>query len=140
MRDPIFAAAALVLVLQIGCAGHGFPVVADGDLNGPVSLTGTVFDPTGQPIRIADGLEKVGEFEATERRWAVMALIPFNGYTPWDITRIANDAMEEAGAEAIVNVSVEARGAPYLALASLLIVVPSYVDVTLRGDLVRRPD
>ena len=126
----------LVASVGLGCAGAGVDVTAKGDLAGPIGLTGTVFDSEGRSLEIGEGLEKIGDFEVSKRFRAILIFIAFDG-REWDITEIANAALDESGGDAIVNIVARVEGAPHLAIATVLPIIPSYIDVSLRGDIVR---
>lgn len=131
------ALAVLLCALLCGCVGAGAGVVAEGDLAGPVSLSGTVFDEAGRPLRIGAGLEKVADFEVSRRSWALLRVVPLGG-GEWDVTEEVNAALADHGADAVVDLEIEAELAPYAAVVALFLIVPTYTKVTLRGSLVRR--
>ncbi len=129
---------AVLLATTCGCTGVGFTLAAEGDLEGPISLTTTVLAPDGSKLRIGEGLDFVEEFEERKRFWGVFT-IPL-GRSRWDITELANEALQASGGEGIVGLTVESEACGYLPFAALAPIIPSYMDVTLRGQIVRRAD
>ena len=127
----------ILVVFSLGCAGRAiFGLAAEGELQGPVSLTGVVLAPDGHPLQFGDGLERIALFEERRRFWGLF-MIGLNS-SDWDVTDVVNAALEDSGGEAIVNLDVEAKGCPYIALATLIPIIPSYVELTIRGDIARR--
>lgn len=136
-RTRLHGVIAILLVFSSGCAGRGsFGLSAEGALRGPVSMTGTVLAPDGRPIQIGEHLEEIGRFEERKRFWGLFT-IGLNA-SDWDVTKLANEAMAASGGEAIVNLSIEAESCRYMGLAIFVPIVPSYVDLTIRGDIARR--
>ncbi|MGA2137547.1 MAG: hypothetical protein ABSH14_01670 [Verrucomicrobiia bacterium] len=64
------------------------------------------------------------------------------GAKEWDISQELNAKIQQAGGNAAVNVTVHAEGANMLVwyFAALVPIIPSYVDVTVQGDIVRFRD
>lgn len=128
--------AALLLPLSLGCAGTvDIRLHAQGPLEGPVSLTGTVLAADGRALALDEGLTKIADFER-RRRFPSVLLMPL-GTPAWDLTEAANAALSEAGGDALVNVEVEAVACPYIGLAAVLPIIPAYVEVILTGDIVK---
>ena len=127
-----------LLLLLVGCAGGRGFIAAEGPLDGPVSLTGHVCDGRGRDLAMDRDLERVGTFEASTMLWATGAgQISLSG--TWDLTEKLNRAMKEKGGEAICNLTIE-ESSPhaYNYLAALTLLLPSWVNVTVKGDVVRR--
>jgi hypothetical protein len=126
----------LIALLAAGCAGTEIELTANSSLKGPVSLTGSVYDENGTLLNVGDGLEEVAHFDETRRFWALFVYIRFNG-SEWDVTESVNDALEREGGDAILNLDVEVSGASWMGFAVLIPIIPSYIDITLRGDVAR---
>ncbi len=138
MRTNLMRCSLFCLLLLGACAGGRGYLRASPGLTGPVSLTDAVFDSDGRVLD-RDDLEVVGRFEETGAFWATLAsFLSLSG--TWDLTPFLNEQMARYGGEAIIDFSAETTaGSGWLHyFAALTIVVPSYTQVTVRGDVVRR--
>jgi len=104
---------------------------------GPISLTGTVYDAAGNPLRVGEGLEIVGHFDRSKRVWSLLfGAISLSDDI--DMGAIANEEMDKAGGAAVVNVTVETSSNGALKyLGTLLPILPMYVATRVEGDVVR---
>ena len=125
---------ALLLLLCFGCAGHDSYLHAKGELDGPISLTPVVYDADGRLLTLRYGLREVAPFKARRRYWSLMRV--FHGPS-WDITRLVNRRLEETGGDAVVDLEVTVRAAPWQGIAMFLLVLPTYFDVNLDGKIVK---
>ena len=125
--------AALLLVFSIGCAGTDSYIRARGPLDGPVSLTDGVYDADGRLLTLSNGLQEVGKFRASRRVWSLMYFIRPG---PWDVTKLVNRKLAETGGEAVIDLEVTVRAAPYQGIAMLLVILPTYFNVYLKGTIV----
>ncbi len=123
----------VLLMLCVGCAGHDSYLHAKGELNGPISLTPAVYDGDGRLLSLSHGLREVAPFKAKQRRWSLMRV--FHGAS-WDITNLVNRRLEETGGDAVVDLKVTVRTAPWQGIAMFLVVLPTYFDVYLDGKIV----
>jgi len=127
--------------LSGGCAQVRGKVVAES-AQGPVSLTGSLFDAEGRILTLSDGLEEVGRFSAANRFIAA-----FYGLAPptwtWDASEVINEALERYGGEGVVNLRAVVEepngGEIFLAyFTQTTPLVPIWIRVRLTGKVVRR--
>lgn len=123
----------LLLLASLGCAGYDSYVRARGPLDGPISLTGGVYDPDGRLLTLRNGLREVGDFRARRRYWSLFRVI--HGPS-WDVTKLVNRRLSEVGGDAIIDLEVSVQAAPYQGIAMFLLILPTYFDVTLTGKIV----
>ncbi len=133
MRRAVCAVAVGLLVSSIGCAGTDSYVRARGPLDGPVSLTGGVYDADGRLLTLSNGLREVGKFKARRRVWSLLYFIRPG---PWDVTKLVNRKLAETGGEAVIDLEVTVRAAPYQGIAMFLLILPTYFNVYLKGTIV----
>jgi hypothetical protein len=122
-----------LLLFSLGCAGTDSHVRAWGPLDGPVSLTGGVYDADGRLLTLSHGLREVGDFKARRRVWSLLYFIRPG---PWDVTKLVNRRLAETGGDAVIDLEVRVRAAPYQGIAMLLLILPTYFDVYLKGTIV----
>lgn len=132
--------AALVLAgLLAGCAGSRSSIVA-WEASYPVSLSPMVRDPRGVVLG-GDALEQVGEFSFEYRSTHMFfTLIPL-ARTHHDLSQAIDEQVQQAGGEAVVDLSVTAHHNDWTYFCVLLGfgILPAYSDVTVSGRIVRRP-
>ncbi len=130
----------LVPLVLCGCAGGKVRVVTRS-VQTPVSYTPCVFDSSGR-IRRAHTNEVVKHFEISKANWSMLwTALPLNA-REWDISPALNAQLQQASGNAVVNLTVQARGCDFLHwyIASLVPIIPSYVAVKIEGDVVRIPE
>lgn len=132
-RAAALASVALLLVFSTACAGTDSWIRARGPLDGPVSLTDGVYDADGRLLTLSNGLQEVGKFRASRTVWSLMYFIRPG---PWDVTKLVNRKLAETGGEAVVDLEVTVRAAPYQGIAMLLVILPTYFNVYLKGTIV----
>jgi len=120
-----------------GCAMASVRMHAGSDPTGPISLTATVYDPAGEPLRVGDGLEVVAHFDHSERIWSLLfGAVPVSGDI--DVTSIANAEMAKANGVAVVNLTIETTSNGMVKyIGSLVPILPMYVFTRIEGDVVR---
>lgn len=134
----VSAAIALAFaLLSSGCAAASGRVRMLSEANGPVSLTGTVYSPDGEPLRVGSGLEVVGHFDRSRRVWSLLfGAISLSGDI--DMGKIANEEMDTHDGHGLVNVAIESSSNGALKyLGTLLPIIPMYVSMRIEGDVVR---
>ena len=64
--------------------------------------------------------------------------IPLNNKV-WDLSKEIEEELQKTPGNAVVNVTVRARGCDFLHwyIACLVPIIPSYVHVTVEGDIVQ---
>ncbi len=122
---------------SVGCAASSLRVHSATEPKGPISLTSTVYDATGKPLRVGEGLEVVGHFDYSKRIWSLLfGVIPLSGDI--DIAAVANEEMDKAGGVGVVNLAVETSSNGALKyIGTLVPILPMYVAAKLEGDVVR---
>ena len=55
---------------------------------------------------------------------------------PWDVTKLVNRRLAETGGDAVIDLEVTVRAAPYQGIAMLLVILPTYFNVYLKGTIV----
>ena len=127
-------------MLLTGCAG-GHCYVTARSVPQPVSCTPYVFDASGN-IRQVQPREIVKHVVLKKNSWSMLwKTVPLNG-RKWDISNDLNARLQQTSGNAIVNVTVTARGCNFLQwyMAALIPIIPSYVNVTVQGDIARFDD
>jgi hypothetical protein len=128
-----------VMVWLCGCAGSHCRITANS-VQAPVSCTGCVFDAAGK-IREAKPGELVQHVKLSRTNWSMFWRgVPLN-QTDWDISQEINNKLKENSGNALLNVKVNANGADLLDwyFAAILPIIPSYVHVSVEGDVARMP-
>ena len=127
----------IATVFLASCAIVPAHVRTVGDLRGPVSLSATVYDADGSPLRVGSGLEVVKHFTRGMMVWsALFGSVELTGQV--DVAAIANAEMAENGGDAIVNLVVRTQTFDVTAYAcAFLPVLPCSVVVWIEGDVVR---
>jgi hypothetical protein len=128
---------ALVIGIAVsGCAGVQVDVEAR-ESKYPVSFTPTVPDADGQPLRIGDGLERVGSYrhESTEYGFLYGAT-----HSTLDLSPSLNEQVAKAKGEAVARTTVELSHCAinYFFPLTLLPFWPGCSTVTVTGDVVRK--
>jgi hypothetical protein len=124
---------AVLLLFSLGCAGTDSYVRARGPLDGPVSLSGGVYDADGRLLTLSHGLREVGQFKASRRVWSLFYFIRPG---PWDVTKLVNRRLAETGGDAVIDLELTVRAAPYQGIAMFLVILPTYFNVYLKGTIV----
>ena len=130
----------LPVMLLSACAGSRCRITAHS-LQQPASCTPCVLDSAGR-IRKAQPSEVVNHFVVTKSHWSMLwKALPLS-QTEWDVSPELDAKLRQFSGNAVVNVTVRATGSDFLDwyLAALVPILPSYVTVTLEGDVVRIPD
>lgn len=131
----------LLLPISAGCAQVRGQISAD-TAQGPVSVTGSLFDAEGRILTLADGLEEVGRLSTSNRYIAA-----FYGLAPptwtWDVSPEINDALQRYGGEGVINLEATVEepngGEIFLAFYTQTTpLVPIWIRVRLTGKVVRR--
>jgi hypothetical protein len=128
-----------LVVFGIACAGTKSSIVAE-DCSYPVSMSSLVYGPDGQPLH-REQLEEVGQFRFAYRSVHMFfTLIPLSR-NRFDLSAEMDAQIEQAGGEAIVELSVLGHGNPWIELAPVIGfgLLPAYSDVSVTGVIVRRP-
>jgi hypothetical protein len=137
MKNFIWMIPALLLC---GCAGSRCQLAVHS-VNAPISCTPCVLNASGQIHQVRPN-EIVKHFELTKSNWSMLwTIVPLN-HRQWDPSPEINAKLQAAGGNAVANVTVHAAGSDFLDwyIAALVGVLPSYVTVTVQGDIVRIPD
>ncbi len=119
-----------------GCAGVQVDVQAP-ESKYPVSFTPAVPDADGQPLRIGDGLERVGtyRYESTEYGFLYGAT-----HSTLDLSTSLNEQVSKAKGDAVARTSVALTHCAinYFFPLTLLPFWPGCSTVTVTGDVVRK--
>ncbi len=132
--------------LLAGCFGGTLQLRGD-DLQYPVSLSNTVYGPNHEVLTLGQELVAVDTVELENSNWTI-----FYGAAPvtsedWDLSEPLNEAIEDAGGEAIVGLTMEGSPCGFSAFFSSLPVSlatfwnplwPGCAEVIVTGTIVRR--
>lgn len=122
-------------LLLCGCAG-GSVLVKAPNIDYPVSATQAVFDTNGNIVIPAEH-QKLGHFSFGWKNWTIMwTAIPLTGREQ-DISDLLAHEIESRSGNAIVNLKLTTSGGPVGYVTALLGIIPSYVSVSVEGDVVR---
>jgi hypothetical protein len=102
-----------------------------------VSLTATVYDAEGRPLRVGSGLELANHFDRGIAVWTMFfGSVELTG--PVDVAAIANEEMAKSGGDAVVNLTITSQTFDLGGYACALVpVIPCSVLVWVEGDVVR---
>lgn len=137
-----FATLFLSLLCGTGCAAGGHSQLTANQARYPISFSSYVRDADGALLHDGTTLHRVGqidhEYSAYALAWGIAGL-----NTEEDISEIVNRAVEAAGGEAVVNLSVTAGSCGWNAFVYWmpLYMVPAFpgcVNTRVQGDIVRR--
>ncbi len=140
MKGIKFLCWTLSVVLLCGCAGSRCRVAARS-VQPPVSCTSAVMDSSGHVRKVRPG-EVAGHFSVTKSNWSMFwTALPLS-QREWDLSPELNAKLLQFSGNAVVNLTVRATGSDFLDwyFASLVPILPSYITVTVEGDVARIAD
>lgn len=138
MKNLIFLLlfSVMIMLFIIGCGISGCRINFD-NLKYPVSMSGSLYDPTGNLIGDGKGLKINQRFEYTTSLCSIFySLIPLSRSD--DMVEQMNKKIEVAGGDGMTNVSVKSDYSMLTAAfpLSLLPMWPGCSKVTINGTIV----
>jgi hypothetical protein len=126
----------LAAALTFHCAGSKGKLRLD-NLDYPASFSGYIYDEKQQPLRIGNGVKKVGDVTAFKRVWSILYGQAALSDDAQLVTEF-NEGVKKTGATGVVNLQLESSACllNHFFILNILPFWPGCTVLELRGDAV----